>query len=217
MAKQNHISFEDWVAWMFDRRDRDWAWDVEEDDAPWIRNRRLLTEHFIELHTDPVKPLARYSNHQIGWGLYWLYSSHTIVDAPFLDGSVPVILKHAAIRSVASLIAKLVPVRLSKAGFVETDALSSTLYMFWEVLPLWPFQPTDADRQMQDVCLEEMQTSLCVNHVVARYHALHGLGHFALELPERTVSIIDQWLATSPTLSPSLTEYVQAAREGTVQ
>lgn len=217
MAEQNYISFEDWVVWMFDRRDKEWALDVEENDIPWMSNHRLLTEHFISLHRDPVRPLVRYSNDQIGWGLYWLYSSYAGVAVPFLNEQIPVSRQQEAIRSVAMLVAKLVPIRLPDPETIDTDALNNTIYMFWEIFPVWPFDPTDANRAMQEVCLEEMQVSLQVNHPVARFHALHGLGHFALQLPERVAGIIDAWLATEPVLSSVLSEYVQAARAGTVQ
>lgn len=217
MTSEESISFEEWVVWMFDRRERDWAWAVEEDDHPWLYNGRLLTEHFIRLHENPTPVLQPYSNDQIGWGLWWLYSSYAAVAVPFLDDDVPGPMRHEAVRSVAVLLSRLVPGRLPKHDRVVEDPLGRTLYMFWEILPVWPFDPTDEDRAMRDVCIEEMRSSLAVDHVIARFHALHGLGHFTLEVPDQAREIIDGWLATGPEISPVLAEYARQARDGRVQ
>ena len=49
-----------------------------------------------------------------------------------------------------------------------------------------------------------------------REGALHGLGHWHLSYPERTATIIDQWLAGQPRISPELRPYATSGRAGCV-
>lgn len=217
MSKQNQITFEDWVVWMFDRDQEGWQHNVRDTDHPWLTNFRLLTEHFIQLHEAPRAVLNPYSNEQIGFGLWALYSSHSEVGAPFAEPNVPRDLFHRAIRSVAILIRELAPKRIDRSESVNGDTLHGAIYMFWDIAPIWPFDPTDADRETLDVCLSEMQSTLQVPHPAAYYHALHGLGHFAIHVQDRTTPIIDAWLATRPKIGPTLVEYAERARRGNVQ
>lgn len=217
MSKENQISFEDWVVWMFDRDHGSWEHDVRDSDFPWLANSRLLTEHFIRLHEAPRTVLVPFRNEQIGSGLWALYSSHSAVGAPFAGPQVPRDLFHRAIRSVATLIRELAPKRIDRSESINGDKLHGALYMFWDIAPIWPFDPTDADRETLEVCLSEMRSALEVPHPVAAYHALHGLGHFAIQVPDRTTPIIDAWLATRPRIGPTLVEYAERARIGNVQ
>lgn len=217
MSKQKQITFEDWITWMFDRDEGGWEHDVRGSDHPWLANSRMLTEHFIRLHEAPRTVLAPYSNEQIGFGLWALYSSHSEVGAPFAESRVPRDLFHRAIRSVATLVRELAPKRLDRSESVNGDTLHGALYMFWDIAPIWPFDPTDADKETLDVCLSQMQSVLHVPHPVAAYHALHGLGHFALHVADRTAPVIDAWLATQPRIGPTIREYAERARLGNVQ
>ncbi len=186
-------------------------------DAPWLDNHRLLTEHFIRLHEAPRTVLAPFSNEQVGIGLWALYSNHSAIGAPFAAPHVPGFVFYRAIRGVATLIRELAPKRIDRKESVNGDTLHGALYMFWDIVPIWPFQPTDADRETLGVCLSEMQAALHVPHPTAAYHALHGLGHFAHSVPDQTVPIIDAWLATRPKIGPNLREYADDARRGCVQ
>jgi hypothetical protein len=217
MSKSGDISFEDWVTWMFDRAVGDWEWDIDTCDCPWLDNTNLLTAHFVRLHDAPRLVLNPYSNDQIGWGLKALYSGASDVGSPYTNPDVPDELRFRAIRSIATLIREIAPRRLPRDESLNGDALYLALYMYWDIAPIWPFGPNAADHSKLEVCLSEMKAALSVDHPVAAYHALHGLGHFALQVRDRTTPIIDSWLATRPNIGPALRDYAAAARTGCVQ
>lgn len=70
MGSQGHISFEDWIAWVFDRTSGDWVWEEDYGGDAWFTNDRLMAEYFIDVHTNSVELLSDFSNDQIGWGLW---------------------------------------------------------------------------------------------------------------------------------------------------
>lgn len=217
MAGDSFISFEDWVEWMFDRRGTDWVWEEEFEWQPWLQNRRLVAEHAIRLHNNPVPVLSRFSNEQAGDGLWILYSSATEYCMFSESCKLPTELYHLLIMSLVPLLRQLLPERLPLSDESESDRIACAVYMFWDIAPIWPDRSTDSDKAELDVCLDEMRQALMIPHPAAHKHALHGLGHFCLYARERTTPIIDDWLKTNPRILPSIREYALLARVGGVQ
>jgi len=212
MAKENHISFEDWVEWMFDRQDKDWIWKIE---SPiWISNHRLMAEHFVALHLNPLAPLANFNDDQIGWGFWNLYS-------PLIETS-PFTPEVRELGLFGELIESLVP---CLKNFLLRDAAKSYLissypgmsfFMFWDICGIWPRRSTDSDRTLLDLAFKEMEASLYVSHPVAQYHALHGLGEFRSLAKHRTAEIVKNWLATKPHIDDEIAQYAKDAMRGNV-
>lgn len=216
MAKENHISFEDWVEWVFNRDDSEWVWKGDNLSAKWLRNTKLIAEHFVQLHCNSVRSLCQFTNNQIGLGLGNLYSA--IVGLCPVDGNgISTDLHHEMIRSLLMMMRQLLPERVPHNETFFSDEISTAVYMFWDSASMSPFKPTDADKALFRVCLEEMQHALYVKHPAAQMHALHGLGENHYEIPSVTQEIIDRWLATNPHILPSVTKYAQRARVGLVQ
>lgn len=71
-------------------------------------------------------------------------------------------------------------------------------------------------RSVDDVILHVMERTLRLESEPCREGALHGLGHWCLEYPERTREVIDRWLAERPAISPEIFAYAHLARAGRV-
>ena len=80
----------------------------------------------------------------------------------------------------------------------------------------WTGAPAAALQTVDDVLLEVMARTLRLDSEPCREGALHGLGHWHQAQAERTTAIIDQWLASGPSISPELRQYATSARSGCV-
>ncbi|MEM1184632.1 MAG: hypothetical protein AAGI53_06470 [Planctomycetota bacterium] len=214
MNPERTISFDDWIRFYFDRTEGDWAFDPDAEEPAWLERPLDLTEHFIRLHDSANQVLRPYSSFQIGQGLWSLYSGASDFGAPYTKRAVPRKHMHRAIRAVGTLVREFLPRRLSRNDLGE---IHGALYMFWDITPIWPHKTGPYEAEDLDVCLSEMQGCLTVDHPTAHYHALQGLGHFALINPSRCREIIDLWLETRPALDNALREYAARARDGDVQ
>lgn len=75
----------------------------------------------------------------------------------------------------------------------------------------------DALRGVDDAILHVMARTLRLESEACREGALHGLGHWRRAHPDRTTTIIDEWLAGDPIISPELRQYALSARGGCIQ
>lgn len=212
MAKANFISFEDWVEWVFNHDDGDWVWTAAY--PSWQSNHRLMVEYFVALHRNPFNLLAKFTDNQIGWGFWNLYSP--------LKGMSPFTPEVQQLGLFDELIDSLVPCLRSfllrkEAKKYDVDTYPGvSFYMFWDISSIWPRQPTDIDRKLLSQALKEMEEALYVPHPVAQYHGLHGLGEFHSLAKQRTADIIQNWLATNPRIDEALTKYALDAKMGNV-
>lgn len=62
-----------------------------------------------------------------------------------------------------------------------------------------------------------MERCLSPKHHACVEAALHGLGHWQLNFPERTEPIVDRFLKERDGLRPELVRYARRARDGAVQ
>ncbi|RNC80484.1 MAG: hypothetical protein ED559_01335 [Phycisphaera sp.] len=216
MVKSNHIPFEDWVDWMFNRQDDQWPWGDDRGlRSNWFRNNRLMAEHFIELHRNSVKSLKDLTNFQIGNGLWNLYTA-ALGLSPLDGNGIHAKLHYEMIASLVPMLQQLLPERVPHHEGYANDRISDAVYMFWDSAPVSPFRKNHTDRELLDVCISEMQQALNVKHPAAHKHALHGLGEFHLDIPDRAKSIIDEWLEQNPYVLDSIRNYAVKARVGDV-
>jgi hypothetical protein len=69
---------------------------------------------------------------------------------------------------------------------------------------------------VDEVLLDVMTRTLGLESEPCREGALHGLGHWHRAYPDRTTTIIDEWLKGEPCISPDLRQYAMSARSGCV-
>ncbi len=213
MTRSGIASFDEWENFCFRDRSESWHTQLDDHDLPWLgRDDRVPVEYFTRLHETAPVTLERFSNEEIGAGLWALYSSASELHPSF--HLVPRQDRHRAIRSVGAFVTDAVPERLSPG---TQDILHHAVYMFWDIAAVWPHGTGPYEDEDRAVCIEEMRGCLYVDHPTARYHALHGLGHFVLIAGDDAAGVIDEWLDTSPAIDAAMAEYAARARAGSVQ
>jgi len=217
VSRANKVTYDHWLEHLFSefasKRDQ------QEVDFPdtWYSNPRILVEHYTHFLEDPVPVVQKFGNELTGEVLWGLASTTHNVSVEVCHLKIPLELRDQAILAMGSMIRKLAPQHLTRKVWDSWDKLDSTIFMYWDIAPVWPAKGTDHGRALLEVCLAEMQDVLLIEHPVAQLHALHGLSEFHINFPSQTKPIVDAWIADHPHISPKLMEYAQHASDGLVQ
>lgn len=91
--------------------------------------------------------------------------------------------------------------------------LGYNCYMLWDFFVLYPGNASPA---MTAAGLEVMADALTRTNDNSLVSALHGLGHWSLEVPEAT-TIIMQWQRRPTTTNPEVLQYAAQAATGCIQ
>jgi hypothetical protein len=102
-----------------------------------------------------------------------------------------------------------------------SDWANMACYMFWDICPIGPrFRDLDVGEPrtgaLDAACLTAMEKTLAIPHLACQEGALHGLGHWRRDYPERVDAIVDAFLARSRRLPKELVAYAKEARTGQV-
>jgi hypothetical protein len=213
------LTFEQWLAHVFDHPVREPAWYFDLDagwwDGPALDRVRFLTRAFegAKTHFQP------YTDAQLNQGLWYLASnacsSHMFA---FSDETVDWAVRQRGLRAMRSLYAKCFAPRCAPVlGHLDEpggNPLNLVCYMWFDLLPLFG-QPEDGGRAALDrEMLNLMAGLLEIDSVACQESALHGLGHWHYVYPEQTSAIIDAYLQRSTALRPELRQYAFSARRG---
>src|SRR5690242_17678467 len=89
------------------------------------------------------------------------------------------------------------------------NPLNSVCFMWWDRFPSGGSSPgSDAERPAVDEeLIGVMARALQIEHAACQESALHGLGHWTSSSDDRVKRIIDQWLASHPSVPEKLVEY----------
>jgi len=218
------LTFEGWLAYCFDhpvpeQNDQAWYWDEDADwwGCPSAETIRFLTRAFENAGTI----LAPYSDAQLNQGL-WFIASNACSNHMFalMDESVPWPERQRCIRSIYQLyeqcFARRCSPHLSHMDEPGANPLNLVCYMWWDIIPIAgrPDEPTR--RAMDEEILQVMESTLQLGSIPCRESALHGLGHWQHEYPERVGEIIDRFSMTRPVLPDHLRQYMINAYTGYV-
>jgi hypothetical protein len=218
----DNVSLQQWIAHVFDHPVTDPAWHWATD-APELDPAPGLTAQFIaETFERAGELLASFSDAQINQGLYYMISARTS-DYMFAltEKRVPRSLRFRVLRSFVPLFEQIFAVRcsshLSHLDEQPANPLNAVCYMWWDVIPFHG-QPEDPDRTDLDTeALTIMRQQLALPHDACRESALHGLGHWQMDYPDRVGEIIDELFHHSHYLRPELVSYAEQARIGQIQ
>jgi hypothetical protein len=86
-------------------------------------------------------------------------------------------------------------------------------YMFWDVFVLYPGSATPG---MVSAALEVMRAGLETHSDNCLVSAIHGLGHWAAEVPG-AVTALEHWLRSPTTKNVEVLEYARTATTGMIQ
>ncbi len=215
------LSFEDWVAHVFDHDVRQPQWYFDLDASFWDAPASLSLEYMTRLFRDPARHLASYTDAQLNQGFWYLVSNagsnHMFA---LTDPSAPESARVACVQSFLELFEKLFAVRcsdhlehLSPPGANE---LNLACYMWWDLIPLFGSAQDPSRRAIDAAALEVMERTLVLPSNACRENALHGLGHWKVCYPERVEEIIADALSRADDWSPELVAYARNARTGCV-
>jgi hypothetical protein len=246
MRQLPDLSFEAWIAYVFDHPITDQMWHMDSDRDYWdeLRQPSTTVSYLTRALEDAAAVLAPFSDAQLEQGLWFLvstgYSSHMLA---LLEPSVPRMDRERGILSMFHLFEQLFLPRcvrdhlshLDRDGRTASNPLNTVCYMWWDILPIGGSPATPALAGAYDACLQVMQQTLTLESDACRESALHGLGHWHAEYPQRVETMIDSFLqayeprrkrgkrrggpvtaAPVPLLRPELRAYALSARQGCV-
>jgi hypothetical protein len=225
MGKQlTNLTFEQWVTYVFDHPVEDgkqaWYWDIDADrwDGPAADTVQFLTQAF----ENAAIVFQPYSDAQLNQGL-WFIADNACSNHMFalLDASVPWPARQRCIRSIHKLFEECFAPRctshLSHINEPGTGPLNLVCYMWWDIIPIYGkpdvLERSELDREILGV----MESTLQLDSIACRESALHGLGHWQHEYPQRVGEIIDTFLMSHRELRKELETYAVNAYTGYVQ
>jgi hypothetical protein len=234
--EQPHLSFEQWVAFVFDHPlpnpgQPNWYHDVNalgDDDVWWDISAYPQTTiaYLIMLFENAPVVLAPFSEAQINQGLWYLVNN-SCSDHMFalLDTRVSWPERKRCLFAIFTLFERFFAPRcsphLSHLDTLESDTdhvspLNLICYMWWDILPLYGQPQVPGRQEIDAACLEVMRLTLDLEVDACRESALHGLGHWAHEYRQQVETTINAWLARHQELEEELKAYAFAARRGRV-
>src|SRR5829696_3153302 len=180
MPAITHLTFEDWVNFIFDHPAKGPDWYADQDAPFWNGSAALTAEYVTRLFEDPCPALEGFTDAELNKGLWYLISpglgEHMLcLDEP----SLPIETRVRCVRSCESLFRKLFLPRcsphLSHRDWAGAAPLNSICYMWWDIMPVYG-GPEPQDRERLHVAtLDTMGTILSLDSLACQESALHGL------------------------------------------
>jgi hypothetical protein len=214
------LSFEDWVAHVFDHpgSGREWHFDPAAD--YWDGPAATTVGYLARLFEAPRPLLDAYSDAELNRGFWYLLGSGGDEMHALLAAEVPLEARLACVRAIGTLFEGLFAARcsarLSHLDEAGTTPLNSACYMWWDLFPTWGNPKAPEQAALDGELLSVMARILEIPHAACRESALHGLGHWHLNHPTEVEAIVGGFLETTADLRPELRDYARAARGGCV-
>lgn len=225
MVELKNPTFEEWIIHVFDHpvANPQWYFDLDADLYFCDKTPIQCAEYIKALLTDPMKHTRAYTDAQINQGIYMLVDATEGYMQTLFDSKIPLQLRLDTIHSMYDVFEKLFAIRCTphlSHLFRTTDdvskanPLNAVCYMWWDIIPFYA-KSGDANREILDMpCIDVMEKALQLESMACQESALHGLGHWQHEYPERIHPIIDDFLSRSNDIHPDLKQYALSARSG---
>lgn len=224
MGKQlKDLTFVQWLAYVFDhpvdKSKQEWYWDIDSDwwDCPAADTIQFLTRAF----ENAAVIFQPYSDAQLNQGLWYIVSNacsnHMFA---LMDESVPWPARQRCIYSIHQLFeqcfAKRCSPHLSHLDEPGANPLNMVCYMWWDIIPISGHPQDPARKGFDQDILRVLESTLQLDSIACRESALHGLGHWQHEYPERVGEIIDKFSMSHQELPEKLQVYMINAYTGYV-
>jgi hypothetical protein len=215
------LDFYDWVRHAFDHDVRSPEWYFDPDAQTWDRPADLTVSHLTRLFSDPIPNLLAFTDSQINQGFWYLVGgsgSKHMFSLTDLSVSLPQRIK--CVESITLLFERLFATRcsshLSHLSPSNPSPLNLACYMWWDIIPITGAPADSSRREFDDAVLSVMKEILDLGSLACQESALHGLGHWQHDYPERVCSIIDRAVSNAEGWSTELSTYARNARRGYV-
>lgn len=221
--KLENLSFEDWLICVFDHPVEEiknaWYWDLDRD--RWEEDSPQTVQFLTQTFESAGKVLKSYSDAQLNQGLWFLAdnacSSHMF---SLVNESAPWAARQRCIYSFHQLyeqcFAKRCTPHLSHIDEPGASPLNLVCYMWWDIIPLTSHPKDPKWKEFDQAILQVMESTLLLDSIPCRESALHGLGHWQHQYPERVGEIIDTFSMRFQDLPEKLETYMKNAYVGYV-
>ena len=218
------LTFEEWVAFIFDRPvvQRPWYQWLQPfpDEDYWEASPTVTVEYLARLFEEAGRLLAPFSDAQVAAGLELMCREEYfhMLGGTLGPSAAPWPARRRGLLSVYPLFEQCFARRcspyLAHRNQKDTNPLNGVCYMWWERFEAW--YPLDhPDRApAYEITLEVMERCLSLESDPCRESALHGLSHWHLYYPQQVECAIDAFLALNPDLPKALKSYAREARRG---
>jgi len=209
-----------WLEMLFAHEASDWYFDPEVA-LPGLPPAETAA-HVLRLLEAPGLLIGRRSDGQIASGLKYLFDYMTgFADVrDFADPSVTTAQRMALASQIDRLWTQIFAARCAPVlGHMSETAtpLDMLCYMFWDGFHGIDVADPRERPDLNAAFIEAMGRILAIPHAACQESALHGLGHWGDQAPERAEALIDAYLAENRATRPELKRYALAARGGCVQ
>ena len=217
------LSFEEWLTCVFDHPVEEiknaWYWDLDRD--WWEEDTAATVQYLTQAFENAGEIFKPYTDAQLNQGLWFLVdnscSNHMF---SLMNESVPWATRQRCIRSFHQLyeqcFARRCTPHLSHIDEPGAGPLNSVCYMWWDIIPLYGNPDDPARKEFDQTILQVMESTLQLESIPCRESALHGLGHWQHQYPERVGEIIDRFSMRFRDLPENLETYMKNAYVGYV-
>ncbi len=227
------MTYDEWLLAIFDHQVRQWyfGYNVAEPEE-W---RLALWE--LEKHPETVVEFVRRTFQESGSlpDLFWddeiadgieYIINNSMSSLPFaiydVENGVPLEARLKCLESFYTVYEQLFAVRCSNdLGHTIYDnrpvnPLNMPCYMWWDSTPIHGHPDDPSYAEIDQTILNVMAKTLTLDSAPCCEGALHGLGHWYFDYPQRVEAIIDIFLAEDREVSRVLHHYALAARTGCI-
>lgn len=213
--------FDAWLDHCFDHPVDAEPWWAEADCAEWSGSPLATLRGVIRLFHDPIGPLSRFTDAQIGAGLWWIISPglgehFNLLDRPEL----PLELRVECVRACATVFESVFAPRcapvLSHLDEPAPQWLNAVCYMWWDIAPLGERAPAPERERLLHASIKSLGRILALENIACQEAALHGLGHLQVRAPDAVADLVDRFVEARSDARRELLAYARAARSGCV-
>ena len=218
------LTFEQWLALVFDRpvpagSEKAWYWEFDRDE--WEEDAPETVGFLTQAFEHAGELLQPFSDAQLNQGLWFLASnacsSHMFA---LMKESLPLPERTRCILSFHQLyeqcFARRCTPHLSHLNEAGASPLNGVCYMWWDIIPFYGKPDDPSRKELDEAILQVMESTLQLDSIACRESALHGLGHWHLNYPERAGKIIDRFSMKYPNMPKDLEKYMNNAYVGHV-
>jgi hypothetical protein len=220
------LRFEDWVNFVFNSKifESQISWWVDDCDCRLEWNESAFPErtlgYMTNLFNKPVFLIESCSRRKIDEGFAFLLNNdHMLL---LRDGNIPWSQRRECFDAMVPLFSKLKALVYQNDlghltfGAGDPEPPNIACYMWWDAIPLYGGMSHPGRDRINDAVLYVFEEVLKLKAESCLESALHGLGHWHLDLPSRTEPIIRKFLNRRD-ISDALRRYAECALTGCVQ
>jgi hypothetical protein len=222
-----YLTYDEWIDAVFNHPVAEPAWYFTEIDNPELWNLyyhhpaialQYMTRVFKEINKLPT----RYSDGQIADGLDYLVnpacSNHVgvIIDA---NDAVSFEDQLHCIKSIYSVYEQLFSTRCStQLSATNKDGTNRKLnivcFMWWDTFPTYGGEDKVLVEKMESAIHDVIVRISTLDSEACKKAALHGLNEWHFKYPQKVNTLVKEFLARNPQISPELKDYAEKASWG---